>query len=168
MKKLGAMLFLLFLVACGGMSGESYTRCVGVADGLAGIDVGTTVVTVQGYDEEILLWTVHTTLTREELDQEFLQGRYLSDDEIHEWFEMYSQDEVEGVTFYVVELTHEHIVIARVDDYSVISASNLNRIWDVENFEDAITLSAAISGLEDRDATCELVEIEVETEEETD
>lgn len=166
MKKFCAGLVLLFLVACDRMTGESYTRCVEVAEGLVGSDIGTTMITVQGYDEEILLWTVHTTLTREAFEQEFQQGLYLSDDEIHELFEGYSQQEVEGITFYVTDLTHDDVVIAKVYDYSVISTTYLNRIWDVDNFEDAVTVSSAISGLEDQGAICEIVEIEAETEEE--
>lgn len=167
MKKIGAVLCLLFLVACDRMSGESYTSCTGIADGLAGVNVGTTEVTVQGYDEEILVWTVYTTLTREELNEEFLNDRYLSDDEIHEWFEMYSETEIDGINFHVSELTNEYIVIAKVYDYSLISTTYLNNVWNVENFEDAVTLSSAIAGLRDQGATCEIIEIVAEIEEET-
>ena len=168
MKKLWILLFLLFLTACSlGMSGGSYTRCAEVTSGLAGVDVGQTVIMIQGYDEDILLWTVSTTLTRDEFDEEFLQGMYLSDDEIHELFEAYTQSEVEGITFYISDLSNDFVVITQVYDYSIISTADLNRIWGVGNFEETVTLSAAIAGLEDTGAVCETTEPEVDPEAES-
>ena len=165
MKKLCSLLFLLFLVACGlRISGGSYTRCTEITGGLAGVDIGQTVITVQGYDEDILLWTVTTTLTREEFDQEFLHGIYLSDDEIHELFEAYTESEDEGITFYINALNNDYVIISMVYDYAVIA--DLDRIWNVDDFESTVTLSSAIAGLEDHGAICETTEQEAETEEE--
>jgi len=160
MKKLYALLFLLFLVACDRMSGESYTRCTNINRGLAGDDVGQTVIMIQGYDEDISLWTVNTTLTRSEFDQEFLHGRYLSDAEIHELFEMYNQSEIEGITFHIADLNNHSVVIAKVYDYSIISVADLSRIWNVDDFEDTVTLSSAIAGLEYQGAECATVPVE--------
>lgn len=155
MKKLCALLFLLFLAACSGMDGESHTTCTNITVGLAGANVGETIVTVQGYDEDILLWTVNTTLTRTEFDQEFLHGMYLSDDEIHELFAIYNQSEVEGITFHIADLNNNYVAIEKVYNYSVISTTDLNRIWGVDDFEDTVTLSSAIAGLEGQGAVCD-------------
>jgi len=146
------------------MSGESSARCTNISDGLAGDGIGKTVVTVQGYDEAILFWTVETTLTRAEFDERELQDQFLSDDEIHELFELYNQGEAYGITFHIAELNNASVVIAKVYDYSVISVAELNRIWGVDDFEDSVTLSSAITGLEDRGAVCEVEMIEVEEE----
>jgi len=164
MKKLYALLFLLFLVACDGMSGESHITCNNVAGSLAGPHVGETVVRVQGYDEDILSWRIETTLTRAEFDHEFLHGMYLSNDEIHELFEMYNRSEVAGITFYISELSNNYVVIAKIYDYSAISIPDLNRIWGIDDFEDAVTLSSAIAGLEDQGAVCRMDDSEEEVE----
>jgi len=167
MKKLRSLLFLLILVACGNSrSGGSYTTCDNVLVGLVADDVGETVITVEGYDDEVLLWTISTTLTRAEFNEAFLQGTYLSNDEIHELFEYYSEREMEGISLYIAELTNEHVVIAKSYDYIVIDNDELSRIWGVDNFENTVTLSAAIASLEDQDAMCETVAIEDENEEE--
>ena len=162
MKKLCSLFFLLILGACGSMGGDTYTRCAYVPAGLVADDVGDTVITVKGYDEDILLWTVSTTLTRDEFDEAFSQGVYLSDDEIHELFEYYAQREMEGITFHVDELTNEHIPITKIYDYEVIDDDELNRIWGVDNFENTVTLSSAIASLEDQEAECVLIELEEE------
>ena len=166
MKKLCALLLLLFLVACGSRSGQSYIRCTHVPVGLVAGNVGETVITVQGYDEEILLWAISTTLTRDEFDEAFLQGTYLSDDEIHELFEYYATREMEGVTLYVAELTNEYVTIAKVYDYEIIDVDVLSRIWNVDNFENTVTLSSAIASLEDQNAECVTETIEIDEEDE--
>ena len=165
MKKLCALLLLLFLAACDSRSGGSYTRCVNVSAGLVAGDAKETVVTVEGYDEDILLWAVFTTLTRDEFDEAFLQGMYLSDNEIHELFEGYSEQEMEGITIHIYELTSEYVTIAKVYDYTIFDAYELNRIWGVDNFENTVTLSSAIASLEDQNAVCETIELEEEYEE---
>jgi len=150
------------------MSGESLTNCTDIAASLVAGNIGETIIEVHGYEEEILLWTVSTTLTRDEFDEAFLHGTYLSDDEIHELFEYYSQREMEGVTFYIAELTSEHVVIAKVYDYSAIDVDELSRIWGVDNFENTVTLSSAIASLEDQDAVCETIVIEREDDDDAD
>ena len=161
MKKFYVLLLLLFLVACDGMSGKSYITCVEVTEGLVGSGIGQTIITIQGNDEDILVWTVNTAVTRAEFEQEFLQEAYLSDDEIHELFERYSQSVVEGVTSHIDELTNDHVVITMIYDYSMISHNDLNFIWDVDDFENVVTLSSAISGLENQGAVCEIEMIEL-------
>jgi len=161
MKKLYIVLLLslFFLVACDRMSGDSYISCSNINPGLAGSGVGASVVTIKGYDEEIILWRLETTLTRAEFDQAFLDGMYLSDAEIHELFAIYNQSEVVGITFQVAELNHQSVVIAKIYDYEVMAATDLNRIWSVEDFEDSVTLSSAIAGLEDQGAVCEVMAV---------
>jgi len=46
-------------------------RCANVADSLLVGNIGETVITVQGYDDEILFWTVSTTVTREEFREAY-------------------------------------------------------------------------------------------------
>jgi len=162
MKIFYTLSLLLFLVACSRMSGESYISCTEITEGLAGNNIGQTVITVQGYDEEILIWTVNTTMTRTEFEQEFFQDIYLSDEEIHELFEIYNQEEIYGITSYISELTNNHVVITMIYDYSIISDVDLNHIWGVDDFEGTVTLSTAIAGLEDQGAFCEITQQEVE------
>lgn len=153
------LLSVFFLVACDRMSGKSYINCSNINPGLAGDGVGESVITIQGYDETIVLWTLETTLTRDEFEQAFLDGIYLSDAEIYELFAIYNQSEAPGITFHVVDLNHQFIVIAKVYDYEVMVATDLNRIWSVEDFEDSVTLSSAIAGLEYQGADCEIVPV---------
>ena len=148
------------------MSGESYTECINVSDSLVANGAGETFITVRGSDEEILLWMINTTLSRDEFEEAFLQGTYLSNDEIHELFEYYSEREAEGVSIHIEEMTREYVSIARTYDYSVVDVNELSRIWGVDNFENTVTLSAAIASLEDQGAECvtEILEIEAEAE----
>lgn len=162
MKIFYTLSLLLFLVACNRMSGESYISCTEITEGLTGNNIGQTVITVQGYDEEILIWTVNTTMTRTEFEQEFFQDIHLSDEEIHELFEIYNQEEIYGITSYISELTNNHVVITMIYDYSTISDVDLNHIWGVDDFEGTVTLSTAIAGLEDQGAFCEITQQEVE------
>lgn len=172
-KKSWSLLFLLSLVACNSMSGESFTECINVADSLVADASGETVVTVRGSDEDILLWTINTTLSRDEFEEAFLQGTYLSNDEIHELFEYYSDREIEGITLHIVEMTREFVTLARTYDYSVVDTDELSRIWGVDNFENTVILSLAIASLEDQGAQCvsEIIEVEIDEadeDEETD
>lgn len=164
-KKSCSLLFLLFLVACSSMSGESYTECINVSASLVAGNAGETVVMVRGSDEEILLWTINTTLSRDEFDEAFLQGTYLSNDEIHELFEYYSDREMEGITLHIEEMTREYVTITRTYDYTVVDVSELSRIWGVDNFENTVSLSSAIASLEDQGAQCVTETVEVEDDE---
>jgi len=150
------------------MSGDSHIRCTSIAESLVAGDVGNTVITMQGYNEDILLWTVSTTVTRDEFSEVFSKDIYLSDDEIYEILENYTQNEIEGITFHIAEITGSHIVIRQDFDYSVIDIDELNRLWDVNNFESAVSLSSAIAELENRGAECAVVEIEDENDEDID
>ena len=170
MKKLVTLLVLLFLTACGEQPvepiGEIYMRCTPPTGVLA--NSGETVISVRGYNDEISLWTVRMTLPRDEFDQEFLQDIDLSDDEVHELFATYNQSEIEGITFQLAELNNDYVVLAMIYDYSTIASDHLNQIWGVGSFEDVVTFSSVIAGLEELGAVCAIMEIDEVDEDEPD
>ena len=161
MKKLSILVVLLFLAGCSdNMTGVTQTTCVDLEMSLVRPGVGETVITIDGDGEDIMFWRVATTLTRAEFDTEFLQGLYLSDDEIHDLFTQYSPSTMQGVIVYVSELNDDYITITQVFDYAGMSLEDLNNLWNVDDFESDVTLSAAIEGLEENGAYCTIIEIE--------
>lgn len=147
MKKLAILSLLLFLLACNSIEGESSVSC----------HDGATLIRIEGYHDEIVHWTVQTTLTRAEFDETFSQGMYLTDHEIIDLFVQYQS--VVGITAQVIELESDDLVIEINYDYTVIPVAELSRIWGVEDFEDSITLSLAIIGLEEAGMVCEISSI---------
>ena len=160
MKKLSVLIILFFLTACSGMTGPTVTNCVGVEESLVQSGVGQTVIEIQGYNEDIITWTVSTTLTRAEFDVEFLNGIYLSDEEIHDLFANYNPHTIPGVFVYVSELNADYLTITRVYNYGGMNNEDLSRLWGVDDFSDSVTLSTAIESLEERGATCIIFEVE--------
>ena len=159
MKKIYAILVLLFLLtACNRISGDSHVICTDVAQGLFGIETGATTIEIYGENEDILTWKVSTELPRSWFDEVFLNGIFLSDSEIRELFQEYNKSEMEGIVVYLTEINADHVIISMIYDYGVISVDDLNIIWDVENFEENVTLSFAIAGLEEGGAMCEIRE----------
>ncbi|MCL1990082.1 MAG: hypothetical protein FWG67_04245 [Defluviitaleaceae bacterium] len=150
MKKLGMLFMSLFLVACSRIEGESIVSCV---------DDATTVMRIEGYDDEILRWTVSTTSSRDEFEQEVLQGVPLSQMEIIHLFARYNQRNSDGILFQIAELNNAYIVMEVVYDYTLIPIETLNSMWHVEDFENDVTLSAAIAGLEEQGLICQVAEL---------
>lgn len=155
--KLGILVILLFLTGCSRMTGPTLTSCEGIQAGLVSYGVGETVIIIEGYDEEILTWTVSTTLTRVEFDAEFLHGIYLSDEEIYDLFVRYNPLTITGVVV-SVETSENHITIHHIYHYHGISDEDLNQLWGVDDFTNDITLSSAIEGLEEQGAVCNPIE----------
>jgi len=141
------------------MSGSTLTSCAVVDGGLLRPGVGESIIEIEGFDELIITWTVSTTLTRAEFDDEFLNGIYLSDEEIHDLFARYNPHTITGVIVYISELTDDTVTIARVYNYGGISNEDLSYLWNVEDFAESITLSAAIEGLVEQGAVCNTIEI---------
>jgi len=144
MKKLAILFVVLFLVACNGTEGESITKCVD----------GAIETIIEGYNDEIVRWIVRRTITRAEFDEEFSQDMYLTDDEIVDLFAQYSS--IEGISAQVIELSSNELVVEIIYDYTVIPVAELSRMWGVDDFEDSITLSLAITGLEEENIVCEV------------
>jgi len=159
MKKIYVLACLGFLTACNGIigavaSGKTQVTCVDVLNEVAS-DATQTTVTIQGEGDKIVSWTRNTTVPRAEFDSNFLQDTHLTDSEIQELFEIYSQGEVAGIEVRISEINHEFVVISRIYDYSQIEPAKLNQIWAVKEFSEEITLNDAISGLQDQGAVCE-------------
>jgi len=150
MKKLVILFLLLFLAACNPHIGESRMVCGGDS------------IVIESYNDQIRRWTLQRQLTRDEFDAEFSQGMFLTDDEIHELFDQYHS--IAGISTQVVELNSNYLIIAIIYDYTVIPVSELSRMWGVDDFEDSITLSVAISALEEEDINCEPAEPATEDE----
>jgi hypothetical protein len=152
MKKLVAIVVVLILVACSSkMSGQTTTICIDVPRVFVEDD---TIVIIEGYDEKIHLWTERTTLTREQLNDYVLEGMNLTDDEIVEMFEFLNTLEADGFELRLLSLSDREAMIEYVYDYTIISTEELSDIWDVDDFEREITLSAAVRGLEAQNAVC--------------
>ena len=150
MKKLSLLFALLFLVACNGeeASDETITTCRD----------GERVVIIEGFEEEIVRFTVSITLTRSEFNADFLQGAEVNDEDIRMLFSDVNQLD-EGITFRLARLTGEYAVIEMTYDYGMIPSDELAQMWGVPNFEDAITLSAVIASLENGSMQCEIVAV---------
>ena len=159
MKKLSILVLLLFLTACSKMSGSTLTSCAIIEGGLIDSGVGASIVEIEGFDESIITWTVSTTLTRAEFDAEFLDGIYLSDEEIHDLFARYNPHVITGVMVYISELNEDYITIRQVYNYGGISNEELNLLWNVEDFDKDVTLSRAIAGLTESGATCTTIDV---------
>lgn len=152
LKKLLAMVAVLFLTACSSrMNGETTTICTNAPDAGVPADV---VVTIEGDDEDIRVWNERFTMTREQFNVHFLEGEHLIDDEISELFDYLNMLEADGFELRLVALSDQEVVIEYVYDYAVISSEALNELWEVDDFEGEITLSAAIRGLESQGAIC--------------
>lgn len=153
MRKLLAFLTILFLLACSsGLSGTTTTTCTNAPRVFVEND---TVVIIEGYDEEIRLWTRRITLTREQFIQHMSDDDDITDEEIVEMFDFLNSLKAEGFELVLVSLTDEEVIMEYIYDYSIISDEDLNEIWDVDDFEREVTLSAAIRGLEEQEAICE-------------
>lgn len=157
MKKLGFLTIILFLTACNRMTGSTITTCFAIDAGLVGDGVGQTMLEIIGRDEEIIIWTVNTTLTRAEFDVEFLDGIYLSDEEIHDLFARYNANVITGAMVLITELTSEIVTITKIYNYENINNEQLSLLWGVDDFSDAVTLSSAIEGLMEQGANCATV-----------
>lgn len=151
-KKLFAIVTVLFLASCSSkMSGSTTTTCTGAPSVYTNDD---TVIIIEGYDEEIRIWTVRSRLTREYFNEHVLEGTDLTDDEIIEMFEYLNTLEAEGFELELVSLDESEAIIEYVYDYTIISSEGLSNIWRVDDFEREVTLSSAIRGLEDQNAVC--------------
>jgi len=158
MLKLSVLVLLLFLTACSRMSGSTLTSCAVEDGGLVRSGVGESIIEIEGFDETIITWTVSTTLTRAEFNAEFLDGNYLSVEEIHDLFARYNPYIITGVIVYIAELNEDYITIRRVYNYGGISNEELSRLWSVEDFAEEVTLSGAIGGLTENGAVCTIVD----------
>jgi len=152
MKKVLVIGVILFLAACSSrMSGETTTVC---ADAPASLGLGEAVVTIEGMDENILVWTERTTMTRDEYNQ-LWQGIIPTEEDIRAWFDSAANDTgMQGVTWVLVSVDDETVVTDFIYNYEEMSESDLNLRWETDDFSREVTLTGAIAGLEDQDATC--------------
>lgn len=162
MKKIIALGFVLFLTACSGIEGATSTSCTDVENGVAGAGVGTTTVVIESDYEQILQWNVHTSITRAELNSQFLNDVYMTDDEIHDLFATYSVSSMDGVQVVVSEINDDYVTLTQTYNYSLMLEEDLNFLWRVDNFSQDVTLSSAIAGLENQGATCEVMTLHVD------
>ena len=153
LKKLFAIAAVLFLAACSSrMSGETTTVCTDAPS--TQISIADTVVTIEGMDENILTWTERMSLGRSDYAHYFF-GMELEDEEIQEIFDTLEQTMASsGMSWHLISLDDDTIVVEFVYDYEEMSTNDLNEIWEVDDFEREVTLSAAIAGLEYEAATC--------------
>jgi len=154
MKKLLGLLTLglvFVLSACGGMSGETTTVCrnapTHTMSGVTG-----TVVTIEGYDEDILTWTERITTTVDVYSNTFVGGLELSEDDIRAIFDDFSTP-VDGTSWHLVSINGNDLVFDVLYNYEEMPLRILNQRW--EGGFDGVTLSAAIRGLEDQGANCQ-------------
>jgi len=153
MKKLLIIGAVLFLAACSNeMSGETVTVCRTAPSHRMPIATDT-VVTIEGMDEDIIVWTERITVTPSEYSQ-FFWGFELDEDEIREAFEWYANP-VNGIGWRLISLDANTLVFDAIYYYEDIPRSFLNEIWDPYDFENDVTLSSAIRGLEAQDANCQ-------------
>jgi len=159
MKKLliiGAVLVLLLAACSSRISGETTTVCENT--GVSPWGIGETTVTIEGMDEDILIWRVEVIFDREEYNNQFWGGMEPTDADITQWFdspESQNLEGINGVNWYLVSLDDDTLVTEIVYYYEEMSEGDLNNAWDVDSFEREVTLSGAIGGLEDEGATCQ-------------
>ena len=155
MKKILILLILLLLTACNQVTGEATMECIFDAQ----------VITIESYGEEILLWTHQIRYTRLEFDELFMQETFASSTEIIEWFARYSQQTEAGITFEIVEINDNYVILETIYNYEEISTIYKNRIWN-DDFEENVTFSSAVAGLIEQGWVCELALREEETDDE--
>ena len=151
-KKGLCILGLLFLTGCSrAMSGPSLTTCT---EALSMYGDEETVVFIEGYDEEIVTWTIQSTFTRESFRMLVTDEEPLTDEEIADMVAYLNAQMDVGFELYLVTLEADEIVLSYRQDYALISDEQLAARWEVEDFEREITLSSAIRGLEAQGAVC--------------
>jgi len=156
LKKLFAFGVVLFLAACGeGISGATITTCTDASlssSSVTSVSVGT--VIIDGYDEEIRLWTERIEQNRHQYVASHWDGEDPGDDVIEDWFAAVGEADAElGIVWTLVSLDEDTIIHEVIYDYSLIPEAELNEAWNVDDFDDEVTLTTAIIGLESRDAT---------------
>ena len=148
-KKLLAVGAILFLSACSaGISGETTTVCTNVDSSRWGI--GSTVVTIEGMDEEIITWSERTIFDRDEYSDYFWPETEPTDEEIRNWFgspASQNLDDVAGVNWYLRMIDDDRVITELILDYEQIPEEESDHNWD--------TLTLAISELEEAGATCQ-------------
>jgi len=152
MKKWSVLVALLFLVACNGMEGETITRCESEA----------VTTTIEGYNDTIVRWVVHTIRDRADLDRDFSPNDYLSENDYIELFTTYSDRGINGIMVSIVEFNDDYVIIEVAYDYTAISNDELSRLWGVDDFADSITLATAIAGFEESGVECVTIAFDAE------
>ena len=150
----GILSLSVILVACGGsrMRGDTTTVCENAPSTFSG-NIGTTVVTIEGTDEDIRTWTERTTFTRDEFN--LLTGEVFTDEEIREEINFIGDRLATGVSLSLVSLDANTVVLDYIYNYDDMSLRDLNTVWQTDDFERSVTLSSAIGGLEELGgATC--------------
>jgi len=154
MKKL-SLLFafgLLFLVGCSNeMSGPSTTVCTNAPASVVST-ADDVVVTIIGYDEDIITWTERMTMSPAAYT-DFFFGFEMSLEDISEFFTLL-EEPIEGESWHLISINEDTMVFELRFDYNDIPLATLNGIWGTTNFHNEVTLSAAIAGLNDADASC--------------
>jgi len=149
MKKLltiSAFALVLFLAACSNeMSGETTTVCRN-ANSYAISIVDDAVVTLEGMDENILTWTERITMSRDDY-ADYFWGVDLTDEDIQEIFDVYSIP-IDGESWHLISLNESTLEFDVVFNYEDTPLSVLNTRWNTSDFENDVTLSSAIAGLE--------------------
>jgi len=160
MKKL-SMFFvvgaLALLAGCASrMSGSTTTVCEDAPSTLSTSASGVeTVVTIEGYDEDIIIWTEHTTFDRETYERYFWRTTGLLDTDIQAWFNSSQNNSPAGMTWNLVSVGEDTVVTELIYDYTELTDATLRQMWPgVTDFEREVTLTSAIAGLESRGANC--------------
>ena len=159
MKKLFTLVAILFLVtstACSSPAEEnSNIRATTICTNGPRIfpEDTRTVLTIESYGEEILTWVTSTRITREVLKRYLLEDQELSDEEIHEVFNLLNESQIEGFQMTLLMLDEEFAIIEVAYDYRLISEEELSTRWALEDVQD-ITLSSALLGLEQLGSFC--------------
>jgi hypothetical protein len=156
LKKSFAIVVVLFLAACSSkMSGATTTTCTDASFSssyLTEVPFGT--IIIEGYDEEINVWTERIEQSRSEYIDLYWGGVDPGDEELEEWFATVGEAAIEtGFSWTLFSLDEDAVIHGIVYDYSLIPTSELSEIWGVDDFEKEVTLTAAIAGLEDHTAT---------------
>jgi len=159
MKKLVSLLTVvgtvLVLTACGGdrMTGETTTICNATSSVIMP-NTSDVTVTIIGYDEEIITWTERITTTLADYGQIFW-GVALDEDTVREIFaEVEAMGVLEdGLSWSLVSISGETLVFDVTFHYERMSTELLDEFWD-GNSERHATVTNAIRGLEERNATC--------------
>ena len=159
MKKLlmlGMLGIVLFLGACSSrMSGETTTVCTSApSTQVSRQEIVETVVTIEGMDEEILMWTERMVFDRDDYLQYFFQMD-LTDEEIRDIFDTLEHVMGDGLSWHIISLSEDTIELEFVYNYEEMSISDLNYVWGTDNFEREVTLTGAIAGLEEEGAVCQ-------------
>ena len=122
-------------------------------------NIGSTVITIEGMDENIVTWTERTIFNRNEYSNLFWPAEEEPTDEaIRDWFsspESQNLNGITGINWYLRMIDDDRLVTELVLNYGLIPEEELNRIWETDNFQREITLTYAINDLEEAGGICQ-------------